>query len=212
MQYSFIWDMDGTLVDSYPAIVPAVQQVCAEYGLDYSKEHVYSCVIGTSVGDFLAGVGRELGMDPAVLISKFDAKNNSHIESIRAIPHAQETLSSLKEAGHQHFVYTHRGKSCRSILKQTGLLPFFTEIVTAMDGFARKPSPEAILYLIRKYHLSPDHCFYVGDRKVDIEAACNAGIGSILYLDPTTPGKACGLETFIVGDLLDICQLSFISS
>ena len=53
MSYSFIWDMDGTLVDSYPAIVPAVQEACAEYGLSFTADYIHEAVIRTSVGAFL---------------------------------------------------------------------------------------------------------------------------------------------------------------
>ena len=49
--------------------------------------------------------------------------------------------------------------------------------------------------------LPSDH----GDR--DIDAALNAGIGSIFYLDPSSPGAPTGRETFIIHDLLEIPQL-----
>ena len=94
-----------------------------------------------------------------------------------------------------------------SILEQTGLAPCFTEIVTALNGFRRKPGPDAILYLIEKYRREKSHCFYVGDRSLDVEAAINAGISSILYLDPASPGSATGKETYLVHDLLEIPAL-----
>ena len=103
--------------------------------------------------------------------------------------------------------HTHRGASCLAILRQTGLLPYFTEVVTALDGFPRKPDPAAILYLLEKYHLSPAASFYVGDRSLDVEAANNAGIGSILFLDPSSPISATGHETYVVKDLLEIPAL-----
>lgn len=43
----------------------------------------------------------------------------------------------------------------------------------------RKPSGKMILDLIEKYHLSPDHCFMVGDKLIDAEAGRNAGIQGI---------------------------------
>ena len=124
-----------------------------------------------------------------------------------ASSYAEETLRALTDAGHHCFVYTHRGASCLAILRQTGLLLYFTEVVTALDGFPRKPDPAAILYLMEKYHLSPAASFYVGDRSLDVEAANNAGIGSILFLDPSSPIKATGHETFVVKDLLEILTL-----
>ena len=50
---AFIWDMDGTLVDSYPAIVPAAQKTCAEWGRELSAAYIHDYVIRTSVGTLL---------------------------------------------------------------------------------------------------------------------------------------------------------------
>ena len=197
-QLSFIWDMDGTLVDSYPAIVPSVIQACAEFGLHFEPDYIYRHIIRSSVGAFLEGLGLE---DAAPLKARFYALNDSNIARILAMPHARETLSALVRAGHRNFVYTHRGASCEAILRQTGLLPCFTEIVTALDGFPRKPAPDAIQYLMRKYALDAKFCYYVGDRSIDMEAAANAGIGSILLLAPDSPTPVSGHETYVVSDL-----------
>ncbi|MBO5567894.1 MAG: HAD-IA family hydrolase [Oscillospiraceae bacterium] len=205
MAYSFIWDMDGTLVDSYPVIVPAAQQACHEYGLNFSAEYIHKAVIRTSVGTFLEEECKNCGLDSAPVKARFNQLNDSHIDRIRAISHAEDTLKILTASGHECFVYTHRGASCHAILEQTNLLPYFTAVITALDGFPRKPDPAAILYLIEKYSLLPDHCFYVGDRSLDIEAANNAGIQSILFLDSKSPINATGHETHVVSDLLEIC-------
>lgn len=207
MAYSFIWDMDGTLVDSYPAIVPAAQQACHEYGLIFRPEYIHEAVIRTSVGAFLEKECNKHGLDSAPLKTRFNQLNDSQIDAIRAISHAEETLRLLTDSGHKCFVYTHRGASCHAILEQTNLLPYFTQVITALDGFPRKPDPSAILYLIEKYSLLADHCFYVGDRSLDIEAASNAGIMSILFLDSNSPIKATGNETHVVSDLMEITTL-----
>ena len=204
---AFIWDMDGTLVDSYPAILPAAQKTCAAFGLHDTAGYIHDYVIRTSVGTLLEQAAAELGMDFAPLKARFDALNDSSISAVRAMPHAAEALETLIRAGHRNYVYTHRGASCPAILEQTGLAPCFTEVLTALDGFPRKPKPDAILYLLNKYALDPTRCFYVGDRSLDVEAAENAGIGSILFLDPASPGKATGRETFLVRDLLEIPAL-----
>ena len=204
---AFIWDMDGTLVDSYPAIVPAAQKTCAERGLHYTADYIHDYVIRTSVGTLLEQAAAELGTDFAPLKARFDELNDGSIGAIRAMAHAAETLAALSRAGHRNFVYTHRGASCPAILEQTGLAPCFTEVVTALRGFPRKPEPDAILYLLDKYALDPARSFYVGDRSLDIEAAENAGIGSILFLDPASPGHATGRETHLVRDLSEIPAL-----
>ena len=207
MSYSFIWDMDGTLVDSYPAIVPAVQEACAEYGLSFTADYIHAAVIRTSVGAFLEEICTENGLDPTPVKAHFNQLNDTCISAILPVNHAEETLRALTSEGNTCFVYTHRGASCHKILEQTGLISYFTEIVTALDGFPRKPDPAAIFYLINKYSLAPTRCFYVGDRSLDIEAANSAGIRSVLYLDPSSPIKATGNETFVVSDLIELLSI-----
>ena len=184
--------------------VPAARETCAAWGLDYSEAYIHDYVIRTSVGTLLEDAAARLKTDPAPLKAHFNALNDSRIGAIRAIPHAAETLGALRRAGHRSFVYTHRGASCRAILEQTGLAPYFTEVLTALSGFPRKPAPDAIRYLLEKYALDPAASFYVGDRSLDIEAAVNAGIGSILFLDPASPGRPTGRESYIVRDLAEI--------
>ena len=203
-QLAFIWDMDGTLVDSYPAIVPAAGETLAVFGVDLEPEEIHREVIASSVGALLERIARERGLDAAALKADFARRNDSRIQAIRPMPHAKDCLDTLRRAGHQSFVYTHRGASCPAILRQNGLEEYFTEIVTALSGFPRKPEPDAILYLMEKYGLERDACFYVGDRSLDVEAADRAGIGSILLLDPQSPGKATGRETYLVRDLGEI--------
>lgn len=206
--FSFIWDMDGTLVDSYPAIVPAVMDTLAGFGLRYAEPEIHAEVIGSSVQAMLERIAGEVGLDPGALKSAFGRLNDTRIDAIRPMPHCAESLEALQRAGHRHFVYTHRGRSCRAILENTGLARYFTELVTALNGFPRKPEPDGILYLMEKYKLALRDCFYVGDRSLDAEAAERAGIGCILYLDPASPGKATGKETYVVRDLLEIPALA----
>ncbi len=201
---SFLWDMDGTLVDSYPAIIPNVIDACAEYGYAIDADTVYRNVIKTSVGSFLESLDTP---HTASVKARFQELNDTRIEKIRPMPHALETLSRLQKAGHRHFVYTHRGASCRAILENCGLLPYFTEIVTALDGYPRKPAPDAILYLMKKYALAPAQCYYVGDRSLDMEAARNASIGGILLLVPGSPTEPTGYESHVARDLSELCKL-----
>ena len=204
---AFIWDLDGTLIDSYPAIVPSTVEICAGLGVDYSADYVHNYVIRSSVRGLLTETAERLGLDPASLWAQYNVLCDSRIDRITAMPHAAEALHAICAAGCRHFVYTHRGASSAVILERLGLAPYFTEVLTALSGFPRKPDPAAIHFLLNKYGLDPGTTFYVGDRSLDVDAAQNAGIKSILYLDPSSPGKATGRETHIVSDLLEIPAL-----
>lgn len=203
-QKAYIWDLDGTLVDSYVWIVPAVRDCLLEIGVDYSEEYIRDMALKYSVGKLLDQVGREIGRDPELLKAEFEFRNDRDIVGAQCMPHAKEVLERLTQRGDRCFIYTHRGASCYKILDETGLRPYFTEIVTALEGFPRKPEPDGILYLMEKYNLDPENTYYVGDRPIDIKSASNAGIGSILYLPEGSPVEPTGLESYMVHDLEEI--------
>ena len=81
---------------------------------------------------------------------------------------------------------------------------YFREILTSQSGFARKPDPEGLRYLIEKYGLDPACTFYVGDRRLDMDCAVNAGITGILYSAPGCVDISGGAEKHIIRDLLEI--------
>lgn len=204
---AFIWDLDGTLLDSYPAIVPSAKEVCDGLGLALREDYIHEYVIRTSVGQLLRELAAERGLDSAPLIEDFNRRSDSRLGLVRAMPHARETLEALARRDDLNLVYTHRGDSSFPILQNTGLAPYLTEVLTSRSGFPRKPEPDAILYLLDKYGLDPAHTWYVGDRSLDIEAAERAGVRSILYLDPAAPGEPTGREDLLVRDLAEIPAL-----
>ena len=95
---------------------------------------------------------------------------------------ARDVLSWAKDAGIEQFVYTHKGENALVILRDLGLESFFTEILTSQSGFARKPDPEAAIYLMKKYGLHPEKIYYIGDRSLDVDFARNSQIQSINFL------------------------------
>ncbi len=59
-----------------------------------------------------------------------------------------EILDWTAQQGIQNFVYTHKSDNAFQVLEDLGVRHHFTEILTSDSGFARKPSPEALLFLI----------------------------------------------------------------
>ena len=179
----FIWDLDGTLLDSYEAILAGIEETFAQFDIPYDKAEVRAFILQTSVQDLLEKVGEERGLDADMLNqvrAQSLAEKNAQVVLMSG---AREVLAWADKQGIQQFVYTHKGDNAFTILRALGLDSYFTEILTSQSGFARKPSPEAATYLINKYHLNPDRTYYIGDRTLDIEFAKNSGIQSINYLE-----------------------------
>ena len=200
---AFIWDLDGTLLDSYEAILAGIEETYRQFSIPYNKEEVRTFILKYSVQDLLEQVAEERGLDP-VKLNQVRAQSLAEKNAqVVLMPGAREVLAWADKQGIQQFVYTHKGDNALTILRDLGLDVYFTEILTSQSGFARKPSPEAATYLISKYHLKPDRTFYIGDRTLDIEFAQNSSIQSINFLG--TPVD----RNHQISCLADIPSLSF---
>ena len=179
---AFIWDLDGTLLDSYEAILAGIEETYRQFSLPYNKKEVRAFILKYSVQDLLVQVAEERGLD-ADRLNQVRAQSLAEKNAqVILMPGGREVLAWANQQGIQQFVYTHKGDNALTILRDLGLDVYFTEILTSQSGFARKPSPEAATYLISKYHLKPDRTFYIGDRTLDIEFAQNSSIQSINFL------------------------------
>ena len=179
---AFIWDLDGTLLDSYEAILAGIEETYAQFSIPFDKEKVRTFILKYSVQDLLVQVAEERGLDVDKLNQVRAQSLAEKNAQVILMPGAREVLAWANQQGIQQFVYTYKGDNALTILRDLGLDVYFTEILTSQSGFARKPSPEAATYLISKYHLKPDRTFYIGDRTLDIYFAQNSGIQSINFL------------------------------
>lgn len=183
----YIWDLDGTLIDSYPGILDALMSIMEYYKIDIKREDVYTKIMQKSVVDFLNEIDEKYGIlkeDTIKLYQEYRLNNQMDVSLER---YAKETLSELKKRGNTHFIYTHKGEATADILKNLGIYEYFEEVVTSLNHFKRKPDPEAIEYIMNKYHINPKDCYYVGDRPIDILCAKNANIKGILYKKEGSP-------------------------
>ena len=186
---AFIWDLDGTLLDSYEAILLGIEETFAQFAIPYDKGKVREFILKYSVQDLLVQVAEERKLDVEVLNqvrAQSLAEKNAQVVLMSG---AREVLEWADQAGIQQFVYTHKGDNAFTILRDLGLESYFTEILTSQSGFARKPSSEAATYLIAKYQLDPDNTYYIGDRTLDVKFAQNSGIQSINFLESTYEGN-----------------------
>lgn len=204
---AIIWDLDGTLIDSYEVIVESICDGLKELNIEHDKSYIANYVQTKSVTSYLKEISKKNNYSTEYLFDLYYKYSNARTLQIKFLPNAKEILKLLYKNGIQHFIYTHKNNVTFEILENLDILKYFTKILTIDDGFKRKPDPEAINYLIEEYHLERNEVFYVGDRDLDIESANNANIKSIFYKPENSFGKPTGKETYVVYDLLDIKNL-----
>ena len=186
---AFIWDLDGTLLDSYEAILSGIEETYAQFSIPYDEEKVREFILKFSVQDLFVQVAEERKLDVEMLNQVRAQSLAEKNAQVVLMPGARDVLAWADQAGIQQFVYTHKGDNAFAILRDLGLESYFTEILTSQSGFARKPSPEAAIYLLDKYQLDSEKTYYIGDRTMDVEFAQNSGIQSINFLESTYEGN-----------------------
>ena len=201
---AFIWDLDGTLLDSYEAILSGIEETFGQFSIPYDKEKVREFILKYSVQDLLVQVAEERKLDVEMLNQLRAQSLAEKNAQVVLMPGAREMLAWADQAGIQQFVYTHKGDNALTILRDLGLESYFIEILTSQSGFARKPSSEAATYLLDKYQLDPEKTYYIGDRTLDVEFAQKSGIRSINFLESTYEGnhriRALADIPYIFGD------------
>ena len=201
---AYIWDLDGTLLDSYDVIVEAAARTAEDAGVLDDKGDVLKAVKQGSVSAYLKDVSARTGETTEDLFRRYRTYTHGMDDRIGLIDGAGEALERLQRAGAVHFVYTHRGSSSEPILRRLGILGFFREVVTSEYGFSAKPSGEGVRYLLEKYGLDPAQTWYAGDRSLDVFCAKDAGVKALLYLPADSCVSATGKEDRIIRDMREL--------
>lgn len=201
---TWIWDMDGTLIDSYGVITSSLLKVTEELGHPVPYEEILYRIKQTSMTVFVREWTDRFGGDPSAFVMRY--REISHLDDNRIplVPGAEKVLRGLRAHGARHFIYTHRGPSTHRILSRLGITDLFDEIVTSEAGFPSKPAPDGVLYFLQKYKSDPARTFYVGDRNLDIGCAFNAGVRGILYLEEGSFVQPDGREDRVIRSLTDL--------
>lgn len=204
---ALIWDLDGTLLDSYPIYISSLREAMEELGVSVAEGEILRDVLTYTIGHFIKRMAKEYQLSEETIESSYLQRGMSRNLLIPPMQHAKELLQILRDMGVLNLVYTHKDQSALDVLKEIGLLPFFTDVLTGDSGFRRKPAPDAVNYLLEKYQLNKEDTYYVGDRCIDVDCGWNAGIKSILFLPEGSCVVPNGHETHIVKDLLEIAEI-----
>ena len=206
---ALIWDLDGTLLDSYKIIVPCVLETLRESGVEVQRDGVYRRLIATSVKSFFTEVGTERGLGPERLWARYQELSTARDGEVTLMPGAAEALRALQLLGVRNFVYTHKGPTAAPVLDRLGIGRYFDYILTAGAGLPRKPAPDGIEWIVRRFDLDKRRTFYIGDRRIDVQCAENSGIRCVLYLPETSVGAPTGREWRVARDLREIPDMIF---
>ena len=178
-----IFDMDGVLMDSGPAVIAGRRKLLAEFGVDFDSlpdPHGESHK-GTSGKDFLALVKAqhpEVSIDP----DKYVDMQWQHIypELVAQNHEADSDLVEFLDSIRSHQIpcaVATSGSSAGAMekLRILGIADYFDLVLSGSDVTKHKPDPEVYHLATERLHAEPAHCIVFEDSLPGVQAAVAAG-------------------------------------
>ena len=182
---TFIFDLDGVIVDTAKYHFLAWQRLAAQLGIEFTPEH----------NEQLKGVSRVRSLEIILALGNVEAsqdeknewliqKNTEYLSYIEEmdeseiLPGVMQVLDYLKE-NNQNIVLGSASKNAKPILEKAKILHYFDAIVDGNDVSNAKPDPEVFLQGAKKAHDIAENSIVFEDSVAGIQAANLANMISI---------------------------------
>jgi HAD superfamily hydrolase (TIGR01509 family) len=172
----YLFDIDGTLLDSAGDICGAVQEVLAACTPPKRATDEY---LKGFIGLHLIDLFVDLFPDhtPAQTDSLIEHYRTAYRarghRATKPYPGVAEALAAL--GGRKSTATTKGTPTTRAVLEQFGLLSYFDH-VQGTDGIPHKPAPDVVLAAMSALGAAPAECLFIGDSPADMEAGRRAGV------------------------------------
>jgi beta-phosphoglucomutase family hydrolase len=182
---AYLFDCDGTIVDSMPLHYQAWKNALAEWNCQFDEKLFYAWG-GMPVVEVVSTLNRIHGLQlPVEAVAH--RKENLYFEllpHLRAVPEVLEHIN----AKHGQIPFAVVSGSARNSviasLTTINLLDRFEVLICAGEYQKSKPDPEAFLLAAEKLGVAPESCLVFEDTDLGIQAATSAGMASVKIPPP----------------------------
>jgi HAD superfamily hydrolase (TIGR01509 family) len=176
---AYIFDVEGTLVDTVLPSLNCWCQTLAEFGFSFRTAdlHCYSGMDGREMLAQLLPQNRELH---DFILSKYNWRFRTEVlPTVRAVPGARELLATLKRRGAKIALATNcHADELAHYRTRLGIDGSVDTAVSDDDVQRGKPLPDAIVAALKRLGAEPSDAVFVGDTPYDAEAARQARVRS----------------------------------
>jgi beta-phosphoglucomutase family hydrolase len=177
---AYLFDCDGTIVDSMPLHYLAWSKALAEQQCEFSEDLFYAWG-GVSVAEVIQRLNKQQGLNMSVE-EVSNRKESFYLENLQQLKAIPEVLAVI-EANYGRIPFAVVSGSTResvtASLATLNLLDRFDALVCAGEYEQGKPDPEAFLLTAAKLGVAPESCLVFEDADMGIQAATAAGMASI---------------------------------
>jgi len=178
---AYIFDCDGTVVDSMPLHYRAWKAALAEWNCDFPEDLFYSWG-GKPVRNIIADLNQiySLTMPVDALAVRKESLYLAQLPSLKVIAEVVEHITAQHGRIPLAVASGSRRDSVVGSLTTVGLLHKFDTIVSAGDYIHAKPAPDCFLLAAERLGVAPRDCLVFEDTQLGIQAATVAGMASVM--------------------------------
>lgn len=190
---NYLFDLDGTLIDSSPLHDRAYRMALGKYRADLIPTFSYDAVKAKTTIEGLRSLGIMDSQQLAVLVADKQRHFRDAVArgQLSALDGAHELLGDLKRIGRRLFVVSSGSRgSVSAALGETGLASYFEHVITADDVALGKPAPDGYLFCVAQFGLSTSETVAIEDALVGIAAARAACLAVIAVHDKSVAEHA----------------------
>jgi HAD superfamily hydrolase (TIGR01509 family) len=203
----FIFDMDGTLINSVEKWADLFEDTLINFHIDVPRDHLKTTF------------GREASETIKMLLpnglaikatSYFKAHQNEYIDTFEVFPSAKPIFEEIKKRGGNIAIATGNSRHLMHFfLHKFGLDPYIDFYICSEDVHHGKPNPEMLVRTLEHFNINPGDAFYVADSPMDLLAAKSAHIGiGIVTTGVLCKEKAKELKPeYVFNDLYELKKL-----
>ncbi len=187
MPPALIFDLDGTLIDSAPAIHAVSNAVLTAHGFAPLSFDAVRSYVGKGAPHLVRCLLEASGENPDgpmfdKLYQELVTRYETEVEGNALYPGVIEALVSLRAMGCALAVTTNKPLApALAAMRHVGIEALFDVILGGDSLPSRKPDPEMVHEASRR--LGRENVLYIGDSEVDCETAQNARLPFVLYTE-----------------------------
>jgi len=174
-----LFDLDGTLIDSTEAILEGFHHSYDSLEHSHAKDEDIKALIGYP----LDVMYRELGVQES-LISNFIQTYKKHYREIftqktNFLDGSKEAIVLASQFASLGIVTTKTGKFSQELMEYFEIMNYFKILIGREQVEYPKPHPEPILKALQSFQTKGEEIWMIGDTKLDLISAKDAGVNSI---------------------------------
>lgn len=189
-----IFDLDGTLIDAYAAIIRSFNFTMEAFGYPRQSDLVIRKAVGWGDAQLIRPFIRRADRNRTLAVYRRHHQA-SLVKYSRVFPGVIRLLSGLKSQGFKLAVASNRPTRFSLILlSHLGLKPYFDYVLCADKLKAGKPNPQILRRIMAELSVNRRETLYVGDMVIDAQAGRRAKVKTVIVTTGSSSARKVRAE------------------